>query len=406
MYKIILNILTISWLSSPQANADHQAFVEARQIAIDEKNAGHYMEAHLADLEAMKLADKDIEKSNIYIMEGQFYILEGNYSESRKSYLQVLSLNDITPSLKAVTRNAISTCYMAEGNFEGARHVLDDAILAIGVDDAIRFSLQLSIAQTYFHQKNLEQARQEYVKLSNYREVMETADVTKLLLMANSYVLEKNWTKSLSYFLEALTVSKVGDIAETTRPLTPKEILFLPNAQRARLGIALSYLLSGNKENAKTEYMNVLLMHNLDPSVRVEAEKQLKQMGRKLYSPSERDVVSKTPNVFLGQFASGQHITKTVIVESLSKSPFFVKSAVSIDPHVEIQGQSDTLAVAHAIQFDAVVMGKVGDVFKSTAKLVFSNGASLELPIVGMIVDTKQALVPEFALLQHWRISS
>ncbi len=388
MKKIKIVILFLVCALSQLSYASYATFGEALQATSDNVAAQNYKEARAILDEASPLAKADIEKANLYLLYGQIDVMESKYSDSRTEFQKVLGLQSIQPSLRLIAQMSVGLSYMSESKFSEARKSFLQAMSVDDVAPALKFNLQLQLARTYSLESNFTRAREEYEKLKTYQDETHIAKSLSSLLIGDSYIKEGKYSQARTEFEQVYPSNRIPDSSK--KVIGPTDKASLSIIQRAHLGVAQSYLLEGIQDEAKREYLSILSMPNLDPSVKVEAEKQLRTAGVVVKSSIQPDKVVKPSRIFLGQVLSGSNVTKTIIVTSTEKIPFSIKSITSSVPQVVGKASSDVISPAHAVQFDTNISGKVGDVIDGAAKITFSDGTAVDVPIQGIVGDPSQ----------------
>lgn len=373
------------------AHGAHETFEEAIRSGADNVSSQNYAAAKAVYSEALNLAKTDEEKALAQLGLGASYLGDRKFSQARMEFAKVLELKRLSPFTQAMAQLSIGQSYMSETNFVQARAEFAKVLTMQNASSQLKFTTQLHIGQSYLHEKNFAQARMEFAKLLDYKNAVPVAESSAPLFIGKSYLAEGNFEQARAAFAKALGAGEEGASlggVEQLRAMIRKAVLL--NKQSAQLGIAESYRLEGNQARAKAEYEKLLRMDKLDPAVKVEAQKQLKLMGVAVKTSSEPDITISPRQVFLGQVPSGRNITKTIIVESRSERPFSIKSIESKDPHIVAKADPTVVAAAHAVQFDIAVAGKAGAVLRDEVKLTLADGSSLNVPVVGMILEAEE----------------
>ncbi len=242
-------------VSAPPPPAPTEDFASLFGAASADGLNGKYDQAIAELTKAMSLAKTNNQKAMAQLQIGNMYALEKEYPKARTSFDKVLAMDQVKPSVKAVTWEAYADSYSQEGKYHESRVAYNKILSMTDVPLSFTFFAQRKKIETYLSEKQYAKARTESGKLHTYKKSFPVAGLIADYYIGESYLGEGHFDIARKQFDKT---QKFNQGKNTS--LQYDELLLDIYQQKALLGIALSYFNQKQYDKAKEEYAKIVKM--------------------------------------------------------------------------------------------------------------------------------------------------
>lgn len=252
------------------ADVDDSNYQELFESGMDELQSQNYPEAREELKKALGLVTTDLEKDMVNYSVGLSYLAEGVFDKAREELKKPLLSKDA--NYRSMARLKFGDIFNIEKEFGQSRSEYLKVLEDKSTDEGLKYQAQSKIGQSYLFEKKYIKAREEFAKLVLFEKTIPFAKTVVLSFTGQSYIAEGNFVEARQYLSKILTTN-VDDL-----PLQVQHVLRTQKSL-AQLLVAETYLKQKDYSRAKEEYNKVLQMDKVSPIHKTEAETQLKAIA-------------------------------------------------------------------------------------------------------------------------------